>query len=82
MRLQGKGGAAHGAVVPGLTELASGIDALYLSGHGEVRLGLADELEAHRDMAETHRESVPSAASSSSCTTPTRSAQTCTPRRS
>lgn len=58
MRLQASESASTGAV-PGLMELASGIDALYLSGHGELRPGLGPELEAHRQIAEEHRESVP-----------------------
>ncbi|MCW2501713.1 MAG: hypothetical protein JWN87_3389 [Frankiales bacterium] len=59
MRLQVGEVAASGAALPGLTELASGIDALYLSGHGVLRPGFVDELEAHRSVAEEHRESVP-----------------------
>lgn len=59
MRLQVGGTASSGHAAPELRELASGIDALYLSGHGVLRPGLAQELEAHREVAETHRESVP-----------------------
>lgn len=41
-----------------LRELASGIDALYMSGHGTASPGLLQELEAHRAAAEEHREAV------------------------
>ncbi|MGB8651370.1 MAG: hypothetical protein WCD35_11985 [Mycobacteriales bacterium] len=42
-----------------MRELASGIDALYLSGHGLASPGLLKELDAHRLLAEELRESVP-----------------------
>lgn len=59
MRLQAGESATCSAPSSGLTELASGIDALYLSGHGALRPGFVDELEAHRSVAEEHREPVP-----------------------
>lgn len=48
MRLQALGAAGE----PGLTELASGIDALYMSGHGEVSARLLAELEAAKVRAQ------------------------------
>jgi len=46
----GEPAAAHSC--PGLVELASGIDALYLSGHGDVPPALLEDLEASRVRAE------------------------------
>ena len=59
MRLQSSEDAGNGASAAGLRELASGIDALYMSGHGSASPGLMTELEAHRLVAEEHREPVP-----------------------
>jgi hypothetical protein len=55
VRLQGTETAAAPAAAqscPGLVELASGIDALYLSGRGDVPAGLLEDLEASRVRAE------------------------------
>jgi hypothetical protein len=59
MRLHAGEGADSGVHPSGLTELASGIDALYMSGHGWASPCLLGELDEHRVIAEEHRESVP-----------------------
>lgn len=41
-----------------MRELASGIDALYMSGHGDASPAFLRELEAHRCAAEEHGDAV------------------------
>jgi hypothetical protein len=59
MRLQAGGTASSGSVVPELTELASGVDALYVSGHGTLSPSLLRVLPEHRARAEQQGEAVP-----------------------